>query len=72
MNDSSCVISLLIVYKQIEQLEDEKEEWKEKCLETTDNNHQLTKKLEEVQRYLSDLPTMEEATRMEEEISFIY
>ncbi|XP_060069670.1 centrosomal protein of 85 kDa-like [Ylistrum balloti] len=56
------------MHSKIDQLEDEKEEWKMKFLEVKDAHHGLKQKQEELQRYLTSLPTLEEASRQDEEI----
>ncbi|OWF52460.1 centrosomal protein of 85 kDa-like [Mizuhopecten yessoensis] len=56
------------LHSKIDQLEDEKEEWKMKFLEVKDSHHSLKQKQEELQRYLTGLPTLEEAARQDDEI----
>ncbi|XP_033740444.1 centrosomal protein of 85 kDa-like isoform X2 [Pecten maximus] len=56
------------IHSKIDQLEDEKEEWKMKFLEVKDVHHNLKQKQDELQRYLTSLPTLEEAARQDDEI----
>lgn len=46
------------------------EDWKRKYLEMFDNHRQMKEKLDELQSYLSDLPTVEESMKNIQEISF--
>uniref|UniRef100_K1RI83 Coiled-coil domain-containing protein 21 n=1 Tax=Magallana gigas TaxID=29159 RepID=K1RI83_MAGGI len=57
---------------QFYELEREKEDWKRKYLEMFDNHGQMKEKLDELQSYLSALPTVEESLKNVQEISFIH
>ncbi|XP_069138029.1 centrosomal protein of 85 kDa-like isoform X1 [Argopecten irradians] len=56
------------IHSKIDQLEDEKEEWKMKFLEVKDAHHNLKQKQNELERYITNLPSLEEAARQEDEI----
>lgn len=47
------------------------EDWKRKYLEMFDNHRQMKEKLDELQSYLSDLPTVEESMKNIQEISLM-
>lgn len=53
---------------QFYELEREKEDWKRKYLEMFDNHGQMKEKLDELQSYLSALPTVEESLKNVQEL----
>ncbi|XP_056015973.1 centrosomal protein of 85 kDa-like isoform X3 [Ostrea edulis] len=53
---------------QFYELEREMEDWKRKYLEMFDNHRQMKEKLDELQSYLSDLPTVEESMKNIQEL----
>ncbi|XP_061176521.1 centrosomal protein of 85 kDa-like [Saccostrea echinata] len=53
---------------QFYELDREKEDWKRKYLEMFDNHSQMKEKLDELQSYLSDLPTVEESMKNVQEL----
>ncbi|KAK3106981.1 hypothetical protein FSP39_004402 [Pinctada imbricata] len=59
------------IQSQFYQLEQEREEWKQKFVEMREDNTQMKGKLDELQNYLSDLPTLEETVNNNKQISFI-
>lgn len=60
----------LFSFVQFYELERE-EDWKRKYLEMFDNHGQMKEKLDELQSYLSALPTVEESLKNVQEISFM-
>lgn len=62
---------LYVLCVQFYELEREKEDWKRKYLEMFDNHGQMKEKLDELQSYLSALPTVEESLKNVQEISFM-
>ena len=72
MLSNLCSISVFDSSWQFYELEREKEEWRRKYVEMFDNHAQMKLKLDELQSYLSELPTVEESLKNVQEISFLW
>ena len=60
----------MLYIAQISERDEEIVDWKRKHAQATDRFNKLKEKLEGVERYLADLPTLEEFTKNAEDISF--
>lgn len=60
-----------IIFIQISQLTNEREEWKGKFLDLRESHQQMKGRLDQLQDYLRDIPTMEETAANLQEISFL-
>lgn len=65
------VCSVLLWHQQLQAKEQEIEEWGRRFQEMKSSHQQLRLKLDSVERYLADLPTVEESTYNAQEVSFV-